>query len=91
MILHEMLSVSKGEVGGASSLARVWLEKYPALIAKHEGKTPVAPSYCRWTDIKICVYLVLIVCGCGVNSCGSGWVPLVGGCKHSSKPPLWFH
>jgi len=30
--------------GGTSSLARVWLEKYPALIAKHEGKTPVATS-----------------------------------------------
>jgi hypothetical protein len=44
MILHEMLSVSQEEVGGTSSLARVGLETYPALIAKHEGKTPVATS-----------------------------------------------
>jgi hypothetical protein len=42
MILREMLSVSQEEFGGASSLARVRLEKYPAFVAKHEGKTPVA-------------------------------------------------
>jgi len=34
---------------------------------------------------------MLIVCGCLVNSSGSGEVPQVGGCKHSNKPLLWFH
>ena len=38
------VSVSQEEVGVTSSLARVGLEKYPALIAKHERKTPVATS-----------------------------------------------
>jgi len=44
MILHKMLSVSQEEVDGTSSLAVVGLEKYPALIAKHERKTPVATA-----------------------------------------------